>query len=79
MTRNKAMEKAFIQAVKISDGGSSDNLSILIDKIFDDFESQTHELILLRETVKILHESMTTAEKRGHDKAMQEMESQDEV
>ena len=42
-------------------------------------ESLEDEIKTLKEAVILLHESMITAEKRGHDKAMQEMESQDEV
>ena len=43
MTRDEAMHRAFKEAMKISLGQSSDNLSRLIDSIYDDFETQTCE------------------------------------
>jgi len=44
MTRDRAMKNAFKEAVKIGFGGSSDNLSILIDEIYNDFEKEYDKL-----------------------------------
>lgn len=41
MTREEAMKKAYKEALQISAGNSSDSLSRLIDKIYDDFDSRT--------------------------------------
>ena len=40
MTRDEAMKKAYKEALQISVGNSSNNLSRLIDKIYDDFDTR---------------------------------------
>ncbi len=61
MNREEAMAKASKEAMIISLGGSSDKLSFLIDKIYDDFNSQVDtvkEQIFLRRNIRSIEHAL---------------------
>ncbi len=50
MTREEAQKEGFKQAIIIGNGYSSDGLSTLLDKIYDDFEIKNEQVVKNKKT-----------------------------